>query len=78
MTGTGVALGQCGSLLLHCKGLAPSISCRLIPALRTVTIYSFIKKTLAEISTLSIAVIRKYVPEKRADAAKRRAKPANQ
>ena len=40
--------------------------------------YRRIKKTLAEISTLSIAVIRKYVPEKRADAAKRRAKPANQ
>ena len=40
--------------------------------------YRRIKKLLADTSTLSVAIIQKYVPEKRADAAKRRAKPANQ
>ncbi len=37
-----------------------------------------IKKLLADISTLSIGIIQNYVPEKRAAAASRRAKNANQ
>ena len=40
--------------------------------------YRRIKKLLADISTLSIAIIQNHVPEKRAAAASRRAKPANQ
>lgn len=36
-----------------------------------------VKQLLAEISTLSIAVIQNHVPEKRAAAAKRRAKRVN-
>lgn len=39
--------------------------------------YRRIKDMLAEISTLSIAVIQNYVPEKRAAAARRRAKDAS-
>lgn len=38
--------------------------------------YRRIKKLLADTSTLSIAIIHKYVPEKRAAAASRRAKPS--
>ena len=34
-----------------------------------------LKKLLADTSTLSIAIIRKYGPEKRAEGARRRAKP---
>ena len=36
-----------------------------------------VKQLLAEVSTLSIAIIQKHVPEKRAAAAKRRPKRAN-
>jgi hypothetical protein len=36
-----------------------------------------VKQVLAEISTLSIAIIRKYVPEKRAAAASRRGKASS-
>ena len=39
--------------------------------------YRRIKNLLAEISTLSIGIIQNYVPEKRAAAARRRAKPAH-
>ena len=39
--------------------------------------YRRIKGLLADISTLSIAIIQNYVPEKRAAAASRRAKPVN-
>ena len=36
-----------------------------------------VKQQLAEISTLSVDIIRNYVPAKRAAAAKRRAKPSD-
>jgi hypothetical protein len=39
--------------------------------------YRRIKKLLADTSTLSIAIIRRYVPEKRAAAAKRPGKPSS-
>lgn len=39
--------------------------------------YRRLKTLLADTSTLSIAIIRKFVPEKRAAAAKRRGKPSN-
>jgi len=39
--------------------------------------YRRIKKLLADTSTLSIAIIQKYVPEKRAAAASRRGKPSD-
>ena len=39
--------------------------------------YRRIKKLLADTSTLSIAIIQQYVPEKRAAAASRRAKKSN-
>ena len=38
--------------------------------------YRRIKKLLADTSTLSMAIIQKYVPEKRAAAASRRGKPS--
>jgi len=40
--------------------------------------YRRIKKLLADTSTLSIVIIQNYVPEKRAAAASRRAKPSGQ
>jgi len=40
--------------------------------------YRRIKKLLAHTSTLSTAIIQKYVPEKRAAAASRRGKPSSQ
>ena len=39
--------------------------------------YRRMKKLLADTSTLSIAIIQNYVPEKRAAAAKRRGKPSS-
>ena len=38
--------------------------------------YRRLKQKLAHVSTLSIAIIRKYGPEKRAEGARRRAKPS--
>jgi hypothetical protein len=39
--------------------------------------YRRLKKLMADTSTLSIAIIRKFVPERRAAAARRRGKPSD-